>query len=49
MDRGAWQDTVHGITKKSDTTVQLNFTFNFHVADIVLVIEETVPSNSGPL
>ena len=20
MDRGAWQDTVHGVTKESDTT-----------------------------
>ena len=24
MDRGAWQATVHGITKESDTTEQLN-------------------------
>ena len=24
MDRGAWQDTVHGVTKEPDTTEQLN-------------------------
>jgi len=24
MDRGAWQATVHGVTKESDTTEQLN-------------------------
>ena len=24
MDKGAWQATVHGITKESDTTEQLN-------------------------
>ena len=24
MDRGAWQATVHGVTKESDTTKQLN-------------------------
>ena len=24
MDRGAWQATVHGITKESNTTQQLN-------------------------
>ena len=24
MDRGAWRATVHGVTKKSDTTEQLN-------------------------
>ena len=24
MDRGAWQATVHGITKESDTTERLN-------------------------
>ena len=24
MDRGAWWATVHGITKESDTTYQLN-------------------------
>ena len=23
MDRGAWQATVHGVTKKSDTTLRL--------------------------
>ena len=23
-DRGAWRDTVHGVTKKLDTTEQLN-------------------------
>ena len=22
MDRGAWQDTVHGVAKESDTTKQ---------------------------
>ena len=24
MDRGAWQATVHGVAKESDTTYQLN-------------------------
>ena len=24
MDRGAWRTTVHGVTKESDTTWQLN-------------------------
>ena len=24
MDRGSWQATVHGVTKESDTTEQLN-------------------------
>ena len=24
MDRGAWQATVHGVVKESDTTEQLN-------------------------
>ena len=24
MDRGAWQATVHGVAKESDTTEQLN-------------------------
>ena len=24
MDRGAWQATVHGVTKESDTTEQLS-------------------------
>ena len=24
MDRGAWRVTVHGVTKESDTTSQLN-------------------------
>ena len=24
MDRGAWQATVHGVTKELDTTQQLN-------------------------
>ena len=24
MDRGAWQDTVHGVTKEPDMTEQLN-------------------------
>ena len=26
MDRGAWQATVHGVTKESDMTEQLNTT-----------------------
>ena len=26
MDRGAWQATVHGVTKESDMTQQLNNT-----------------------
>ena len=28
MNRGAWQGTVHGITKESDTTQQLNTNIN---------------------
>ena len=24
MDRGAWQATVHGVTKETDTTLRLN-------------------------
>ena len=24
MDRGAWKATIHGVTKESDTTEQLN-------------------------
>ena len=24
MDRGAWQDAVHGVAKESDTTERLN-------------------------
>ena len=24
MDRGAWRDRVHGVAKKSDTTLRLN-------------------------
>ena len=24
MDRGSWRDTVHGVTKESDTTEQLS-------------------------
>ena len=24
MDRGAWQATIHGVTKESDATMQLN-------------------------
>ena len=26
MDRGAWQATVHGVTKKSDTTEPIHLT-----------------------
>ena len=26
MDRGAWQDTVHGVTQEADTTERLHFT-----------------------
>ena len=25
MDRGAWRATVHGVTKESDSTYQLNY------------------------
>ena len=28
MDRGAWRATVHGVTKESDTTMQLAVTLN---------------------
>ena len=28
MDRGAWRATVHGVTKESDVTEQLNHTNN---------------------
>ena len=28
MDRGAWRATVHGVTKESDTTKQLNSVIN---------------------
>ena len=29
MDRGAWQTTVHGGRKESDTTKRLHFSFTF--------------------
>ena len=33
MDRGAWQATVHGVTKESDMTKQLNnnILMNLHI------------------
>ena len=30
MDRGAWQATVDGVTKESDTTERLNNNENYH-------------------
>ena len=37
MDRGAWQAIVHGVTKESDTTLQLN-----NNANIILLKEHRV-------
>ena len=31
MGRGAWQTTVHGVAKESDTTEQLNNNNNLHI------------------
>ena len=36
MDRGAWQATLHGVTKESDTTYQLNNRPNSHKIGLVL-------------
>jgi len=30
MEGGAWWATMHGVAKRSDTTVQLHFNFHFH-------------------
>ena len=34
MDKGAWQATVHGVTKQSDTTEQLNNNSNNAVIQV---------------
>ena len=36
MDRGAWQATVHRITKESDTTEQLHMDIQLCVCECVL-------------
>ena len=52
MDRGAWQDTVHGVTKEPDTTEQLNnillwATMNVHTSSPwqVLLINHSLLSS----
>ena len=37
-DRGAWQATVHGVTKESDTTEQLTLAKNFLRMDLSPVV-----------
>ena len=40
MDRGAWQATVHGVTKESETTEQLK---NNNIPSQDPVLSQTVP------
>ena len=42
MDRGAWQAAVHGVTKESDTTDQLN-----NSNKTILTVGEPVELASG--
>ena len=40
MDRGAWWATVHGVTKESDTSKQLNNNKNDHVVTYQFVLNK---------
>ena len=43
MDRGAWQDTVHGMAKQSDMTVQLSN--NNRMPDLPYIIQLSLHTN----
>ena len=47
MDGRAWQATVHGVTKESDTTEQLTFTITG--ASQVAPVVQNIPANAGDI
>ena len=52
MDRGAWQATVHGVTKSRTQLSDLHFWQGQHPQDFwatVIFVEHTAPSLAGCL
>ena len=49
MDRGAWQATVHGVTKESDRTEQLSLSLNPHFLMDSFRIEKEMATHSSIL
>ena len=53
MDRGAWQATVHGVTKSRTQLSNFTFTFNIHAfekenATHSSVLSWRIPGKAGP-
>ena len=42
MDRGAWQATVHGVTKSRTRLSDFTFTFHFHVLEKEMAIHSSI-------